>query len=209
MFSANEPAEYNDGGCTKMSINNQDGFSLLEMAIAMLAGSTLLLAIISFYPHLFNYSINVYRQFRLEQVLNQAIISLEKDLRRAGFMLPAKANSIKTEVFLEAKITFCIIIHYSYRRNNYWVHQTNPADIFAYRLKDGQLAHKKDSNDCNSSNWERLIDPAEINITNFSVEQHYDATAQKNYFVIHLAAHWQNNSAIHFQLIRVVAGENV
>lgn len=175
----------------------------------MLAGSTLLLAITSFYPHLFNYSMNIYRQFRLELVLNQAINSLEKDLRRAGFMLPIKANSIKAKVLTEAKIKFCIIIHYSYSRNNYWEQERSSANIFAYRLKNGQLAHKKDSYDCNSSNWERLTDPAEINITDFFVEQHHDAQAQKNYFVIQLAAHWQNNPAIHFQLIRVVTGENV
>lgn len=192
-----------------MPVTNQRGFSLLEMTVSMLVGSTLLLAITSFYPHLFNYSMNVYRQFRLEQVLNQAINSLEKDLRRAGFMLPIKANYLKTITLVEAKITFCVVIQYSYSRNSYWQQKSNSPDIFAYRLKNGQFAHKKDSSDCNSSDWERLIDPAEINVTAFSVEQHQDTRNKKNYFVIQLTAHWLNNPSIHFQLKRVVAGENV
>ncbi len=190
-----------------MRINEQCGFSLLEMVIALLIGSILLLSITTFYPHLVKYAINSYRQFRLEQVLYQATHSLEKDLSRAGFMLPIGEEGVIMSTY--DSIPFCIIIYYSYTRNHYWQLTTSNRDRFAYRLKNGQLAHKRGSSDCTSHDWERLIDPTEINITEFSVIKHNNPLSKAVYFTIRLAAHWQGFPAIHHQLIRTVIGENM
>ncbi|WP_438813431.1 hypothetical protein [Symbiopectobacterium sp.] len=61
------------------------GFSLMEVLLAMLVGSVMVIGSIQIYSTLRRHSQNTLRHFWLEQRIHQVLFALEKDLRARVF----------------------------------------------------------------------------------------------------------------------------
>lgn len=186
------------------------GFSLLEVVVAIAIGGMMMLAIAETYPRLLQQNQTIYRRYRLEQAMRQGLFSLQKDLRRAGFSfdmtgsLPVIISHHQSE-----SAASCVIIRYDFNRNGKIELTGSEADSFAYRLHQGALEHFRGGADCQGSGWEKLFDPSEIVITDFKVEQHVADAPYQSWFLVYLRGEWVGQAHLNREIIQIIKGENL
>ncbi|MDR0805870.1 MAG: prepilin peptidase-dependent protein [Enterobacteriaceae bacterium] len=187
----------------------QGGFSLIEMLLAMLLISMMMVGAAAMYPELQRQSMNLYRLYRLEQAMRQVLLTLEKDMRRAGFLFNDEKNQMENPVRLSAHpqsaANSCIIIQYDLNHNG-TIDPTESANAeqFAYRWLNGAIEQARGVDNCNGSGWEKLLDPAEIVITQFIIEPVNHHSTSGYYFIV-LEGHWKRGRELKRRLTLRVA----
>lgn len=193
--------------------DRQQGFTLLEVMLALSVGALIMLSLGKTYPILRQQTVTLLRHYRLEQVMWQITHQISKDLRRAGFcagICPGKA--IQLSAYPNEAGRSCVLINYDLNRNGQIEGIDSPeAEWFGYRLRDGNIETQRGVNDCASQGWERILDQQEIRITDFALQlppaDNSEPTADR--IQIRLAGHWQRWPQINYQLQTWVRAENL
>ncbi|GKX63535.1 prepilin peptidase-dependent protein [Pragia fontium] len=188
--------------------DQQGGFSLPEMLLAMLFSSMMMVSVAAMYPELQRQSMSLYRLYRLEQSMRQVLLMVEKDMRRAGFLLGdgngKESNGIRLSAHTQSEPNSCMIVQYDLNHNGVIdPPESAMAEQFAYRWLNGTVEQARGTENCHGSGWEKLLDPAEIVITQFLIERVAqdrlpDASPAdaSGYFIITLAGHWKRWPAL-------------
>lgn len=171
------------------------GFSLLEVVIVLLLSSVVLLSITAWFPELIKHHLSVYQRYRLEQMLNQVMAKIVKDLKRAGFVFQGKG--VKNAILFNSSISSaCLIVRYDLNSNGD-IEQTsgNDSELFGYRWQQEVLEQGRGRTHCDGSGWERIIDQNDIRVTDFQVITH-NMSSESRFFEVKLSANWLNNQNI-------------
>lgn len=150
-----------------MSVNER-GFSLLEVLIAMAISSILLLSSARFLPALQREILRNTRQLALEDEIWQRVYTVAKHLQRAGY---CRGNCVGEGLVISAKGD-CVIARWDANSNGVW--ESSPAkeaDTIGFRLQDKVLETLRGATNCNGKGWEKMTDPATIQIEAFQVER--------------------------------------
>lgn len=187
----------------------QQGFSLLEVILAMALSSIMMVSITSLFPEFIRQYLNSYRLYRVEQAMSVALLSIEKDLRRSGFIKEGKVSNAVTFSQLSGNIGQCLIIRYDLNGNGKIEEQeSNTSEIFGYRLHQGALEQHRGVSHCSGNGWEKITDLNEVEITNLDVEM-VNTEKEITYFIVRLNGHWQGNLSLSKRLLSIVRAENL
>lgn len=183
---------------------NQSGFSLLEALISITLSTIMVLGISSFYTQLQTNIYYNYQKKHLQTIVEQGLVGISKDIRRAGFIAndPTKMTAKPIDI---TSNPYCITLRYDSEIRNDWIYNPNftrYSDIFSYRFNQKNIEYKTGELNCRSSQWEKLFDPAEVKITQFSIKQ------QQNGLEITLAAELKQNKKINYQITKFIKNEN-
>src|SRR5471030_119042 len=183
------------------------GFTLPEMLIAISIGSMLMLSAAQLYPLLRQRSQSLSRHFQLDQLLRGTVFNIEKDLRRAGFCNgECKGKTVTFGNSEGERKNSCIIIVYDLNRNGRWDPPgSSEPDYFGYRLRQGGIETQRGTDSCTGGSWEKLLDPSEVQVTEFNVTESA-ASERGHLYSIVLSARWSDAPAIHRQVEKKVAG---
>lgn len=184
---------------------NEKGFTLPEVMLAMGIGSILILGAMQFFPLLRQRTQQLSQHYQLDQLLRQTSRTLQKDFRRAGFCAGTCAGKAYTigQASGEAKDS-CIIVAYDLNRNGRWEPPGHiDSEYFGYRLRDRMLESQRGVDQCNGSGWERMLDPAEVQISHFDVSAIH-AGANAALLELKLEANWKKSPAVKSRLHTVV-----
>lgn len=178
-----------------ISVKNsqQQGFSLLEMLIAMLLSSLMMVSVAAMYPTLQHQSQSLYRLYRLEQSMRQVLRAIGKDIQRAGFCYAQTAvgggKSIRLSAHPQSPPNSCLLIEYDLNHNGTIEPPgTDNAEQFGYRWLAGSIEQYRGATECSGTGWDKLLDPAEIVVTEFQVIR--TDRGNQHYFTLTLAGYW-------------------
>lgn len=190
-----------------MNSNHSQGFTLPEVLMAISIGSMLMLSAAQLYPLLRQRSQSLGRHFQLDQLLRGTAFNIEKDLQRAGFCngeCQGKAVAIGNSEGERANS--CVIIAYDLNRNGRWDPPgSSEPDYFGYRLRQGGIETQRGTDSCTGGGWEKLLDPSEVQVTEFNVTDTL-ASERGHLYSITLSARWTGAFAIHRHIEKKVAG---
>ena len=185
------------------------GFSLLEVVLVLLLSSVMLLSITAWLPELIKHHLTVYQRYRLDNIFNQVVAKIAKDLQRAGFIFQGKV--IGDAVSFQASgqgSSACLIIYYDLDSNGKIDRGTTAeSELFGYRLQQGAIEQGRGRADCQGSGWEKITDKNEIEVTHFQLVTHH-LTKNSPLFEIQLTGHWLNNQSIVQTKISFVKARN-
>jgi len=175
--------------------------------MALGIGSMLMLSSAQLYPLLRQRSQNLAHHFQLDQLLRSTVSNIEKDLRRAGFCNgECSGRATVMGQSMGEPSHSCVIIAYDLNRNGRWEPASNDeAEYFAYRLRAGAIETQRGAVSCEGSGWEKLLDPAEVKVTDFKVTKLLTPRG-KSLFTINIAAHWRGAATVHRRVETHVAG---
>ena len=178
--------------------------------MAMGVGSMLMLSAAQIYPLMRQRSQSLGRHYQLEQILRQTVFVIEKDLRRAGFCNGfCEGKTIIIGNALGEPANSCVIIIYDLNRNGRWEKPgTAESEYFGYRLRQGGIEIQRGSGECNSSGWEKLLDPVEVDVTRFVVRELAGVNSAR-LFTLQIDANWSKTPLIHRQVSAYIAGHSL
>ncbi|MCO6524430.1 MAG: prepilin peptidase-dependent protein [Candidatus Schmidhempelia sp.] len=182
----------------------QQGFSLFEMAIVLALSSILMIAIMQFFPTFQRQWLFIYQKQRIMHILNNAILPLYKDIKRAGFIAKINIPTIGDAIQISSNGN-CIIIHYDLNRIGKWTidaKDLSKIDTFAYRYAKNNVEYLAGAKNCESMGWEKLFDNKEINITQFHLSDH------QSYLEIKMSGFLISDPDIVYSLTRMISYEN-
>ncbi|WP_407704439.1 prepilin peptidase-dependent protein [Winslowiella arboricola] len=146
-----------------MSVKMQ-GFSLIEMLIAMALSGVLMLGAMRLLPQLQGQNIQLMTQIHLDEELQQLMMTLEKAVRRAGYC----NGQCSGEGLQIADSGRCILIRWDENSNGRWEEPAHAeSEFYGYRLRNENLEMQRGVSSCEGSGWERLTDPQVVTLTQF------------------------------------------
>ena len=181
------------------------GFSLLEMLISITLTSLIVIGVTSFYYQLQQNTLHYYQITHLQQAVEQALVGLSKDIKRAGFIAD-DLNKMKNNALEIVRSQNCIIIRYDSEIRHDWVYDQwnlNNSDIFTYRFKNNNVEYRTGAVNCKETKWEKLFDPAEIKITKFDIKQ------KKNTIELSIGAELKKQKHVKYQVTKIIKNENL
>lgn len=144
----------------------QQGLSLIELLITVSLGLLMMAALSSVFSN--TLGVNA-RSLQLSQLHEEATAALElmvSDIRRAGFRSNAHLQVVDPSAastdfdaalvisqHVDEAANSCILFSYDENQNGV---RDEPAELFGYRLRDGQIQRRQAATDCNSSGWQAL-----------------------------------------------------
>lgn len=145
------------------------GFTLLEMLIALATGSLLMLGAARLLPQLQAQNLHLMMQAQLQEDLQQMMHTLEKAVRRAGYCHGRCLTTAQQGMHIEAG---CLLVRWDENSNGQWeAPGRDDSDVYGYRLRGTALEMQRGVNHCQGSGWERLNDPQRLGIRFFQVEK--------------------------------------
>ncbi|MCS2147289.1 prepilin peptidase-dependent protein [Scandinavium manionii] len=185
-----------------MSVNQQ-GFSLVEVLIAMAIGSILLLATARFLPALQMATLRQTQQQVLEEEIWQRLFTVSRHLQRAGFCRGACSGEA---VLIENQ---CLRVRWDSNLNGVW--EDAPAansDVTGFRLNNGALETLRGATDCNAKGWDKMTDPDFLVIDEFKVQRH-NISGFSPEFDVTLSAHLKSRPTVQVSASHSVTGHNL
>lgn len=144
----------------------EGGFSLLEVLLAMVIGSVLLLSAARFLPALQAAMLYQARQQTLEEALWQHLFTLGKHLQRAGYC----RGECSGEPLVIGRQGACIIVQWDANSNGGWEHSPlSEAEQTGFRLQNGVLETRQGAASCEEKGWDKITDPATVSVQHFTV----------------------------------------
>lgn len=147
-------------------LSRQQGFSLLEMLIAMAIGSVLLLASARFLPALQQSVMHHTRMQVVEDELWLRAWTVAKHLQRAGFC----HGECSGQPLVISHSGECVIVQWDANSNGRWESPDHvESEQTGFRLHNGALETQRGASSCTSRGWEKITDPAQMRIERFTV----------------------------------------
>nr|WP_206045021.1 prepilin peptidase-dependent protein [Klebsiella michiganensis] len=144
----------------------QRGFSLPETLIAMAISSVLLLGSARFLPALQWAALRQTRQQSLENELWQRIYTVAKHLQRAGY---CRGRCYGQALYI-AEGGDCLLVSWDSNSDGVWNSApSSESDTTGFRLRDGALETLRGASACSGKGWEKMTNPAAIQVTAFQV----------------------------------------
>lgn len=183
------------------------GFTLPEMMLAMAVGSVVMLSVAQILPLLRARIQDNANQLRLEQMFNQAMSGIEKDIRRAGFCNGrCQGRALTLQLDGDGQVS-CLSLAYDVNRNGRWEnHSEQEPEFFSYRLREKVLEVQTGGPNCQGNRWEKLLDPAEVVITQFRVLPLSSGVLPRYQLV--LEGYWLGRPGKQWRAQSLVAGRN-
>ncbi len=158
----------------------QQGFSLVELMIALMLGLVLVGGAVSVLGGTLRSNADLVRMARLEEQLDGLMGLMLRDLRRAGgTSKPYLALSGGASPFgLDAPSAYpgesansCLTLSYDLNRDGLLTTAAANDERFGYRLKDKMVQIRASGLTCNANNapgWENAADASELEVTTLS-----------------------------------------
>ncbi len=175
----------------------ESGFSLLEMLMALAISAIVMVSLGRFLPLLLEQNLQLQQRVQLQLELEQLAGTLEKALRRAGY---CRGECTGSPLTLAADSS-CVLLRWDGNSNGQWEGVGhNDSDFYGYRLRNGQLEMQRGVDECHSSGWERMTDPAFMQLERFHIRRH------QRHLQLELTGHAGQQQ---ITLVRVVEGLNL
>lgn len=147
-------------------LNRQEGFSLLEVLIVMAVGGVLLLASARFLPALQQSVMRYTRMQLVEDELWLRAWTVAKHLQRAGFC----NGNCSGQPLVIGQSGECVIVQWDANSNGRWEPSDHSeSEQTGFRLNNGALETQRGASGCATRGWEKITDPAQIRIEQFTV----------------------------------------
>lgn len=145
---------------------NQQGFTLLETLIAMALSSIVLLGAGRLFPVLQRAVLQQYQKETLQESLWQLAFSLGKQLQRAGYC----HGTCQGEGLVLRKEGECVLLQWDSNSNGRWEPSgQTETELAGFRLNSNNLEALRGATSCEGNGWEKISDPATMNIQKFTV----------------------------------------
>lgn len=153
-----------------MKKQRAQGFTLLEVLIALAVGSVLMLGATRTLPLLVQHTQRLLMQAQLQEELQQIAWRLEKALRRAGY---CNGHCSGPALSIRPPPSACLLLRWDENSNGRWegVGRDN-SEFWGYRLRAGNLEMQRGVASCEGPGWEKLNDPRQIAISQFTIARH-------------------------------------
>lgn len=187
---------------TRLPVNEQ-GFSLVEVLVAMAIGSVLLLATARFLPALQMAALRQTQQQVLQEELWQRLLTVARHLQRAGFCQGACSGE---GVMLEND---CVRVRWDSNLNGVW--EETPAansEVTGFRLSNGGLETLRGATSCTGKGWEKMTDPDFLTVDAFVIERH-NRSGFAPEFSLRLSAHLTSRPQAQASVACSVTGHNL
>lgn len=147
-------------------LNRQQGFSLAEVLLAMAIGSVLLLASARFLPALQRAVMQHTRMQLVDDELWLRAWTVAKHLQRAGFC----NGECRGQPLVISHSGECVIVQWDANSNGRWEPpEHGEAEQTGFRLNNGALETQRGASSCTTRGWEKITDPAQMQIERFNV----------------------------------------
>ncbi len=183
----------------------QEGFSLVETLCALAIASVLLLGALRILPLLYRQAHMALQHAQLAWQMEQSLLSIEKDVRRAGFCSPpCRGLPVYHGQRPGEAQHSCLILSYAfYPAQSRAADRRLVNDTFGYRLHRGALETQRGVRHCNEPGWAKMHDAQRWVVKQFRC----DPLGGGAWRVI-LVGGARNNPAIHYRTQRIIAGRN-
>jgi prepilin peptidase dependent protein B len=182
---------------------NQQGFSLVEVLIAMAIGSVLLLTTARFLPALQMATLRQTQRQVMEEEVWQRLLTVSRHIQRAGFCRGACSGE---GITLQSG---CVLVRWDGNLNGVWDEAPSAnADTTGFRLNDGVLETLRGAMNCTGKGWEKMTDPDFILVDEFSVERLNTAGFAPE-FAMTLAVHLKSRPGVQVSAHYSVTGHNL
>lgn len=148
------------GGGASVLNTGQGGFSLLETLCALAISSVLVLGGLRMLPLLYRQAHGAMERTHLMWQMEHSLLSIEKDLRRAGHgTTPGAGPAVRIGARRGEAPNSCLILRYGYYSSD----RRGPGhrlvnDTFGYRLHRGALETQRGVQHCNEPGWSKMHD---------------------------------------------------
>lgn len=149
----------------------EKGSLLFEMLAGMAVSAILLVTVTRFFPALGRDVLNTYRQYKLDTIMRETLLRLEKDLRRTAFCR-GHCQGKPLEIAARRGETdgSCIIVAYDLNHNGRWERNVRKiGEHFGYRLNKQALEWTRDARSCRDTGWQKVTDSRYVNVSRFLV----------------------------------------
>jgi prepilin peptidase dependent protein B len=132
----------------------QQGFSLIEMLLAVAISSVLMMAVGKMLPLLQRDTLQLQLRVQLQEELLQLVLLMEKAVRRAGYchgVCSGEALQIQPR---------CLLVRWDENSNGKWEGSEHAeSERWGYRLRNQSLEVLRGASGCEGTGWERISDP--------------------------------------------------
>ena len=146
----------------------QRGFSLAEVLVALAIGSVLLLSAARFLPALQGAVLRQTQSLALEDELWQRAIAVGKHLQRAGYCRGVCSG----QPLILGREGRCVLVQWDANGNGRWdPASSTAAEQIGFRLQSATLETLRGALSCEGKGWERITEPASLQVQHFQVER--------------------------------------
>ena len=180
------------------------GFSLVEVLIAMLLSSTLMLGTMRLLPSLQHAVLQQSQLNLMREDLWQIAFGIGKQVQRAGYC-HGKCTGKGIDIHDDSH---CLLVQWDANHNGKWDGTTAPEpEQTGYRLRDKSIEIQRGAMQCTGKGWERLTDPGQFRVEDFTVAQ-IAREGQKPLITISLSAAMAQDPARSLHVVKQVVGYN-
>ena len=149
-------------------LGRQRGFSLAEVLVALAIGSVLLLSTSRFLPALQAALLRQTQSLALEDELWLRALTVAKHLQRAGYCRGVCSG----QPLILGREGSCLLAQWDANGNGRWDPASSSApEQFGFRLHDAALETLRGATSCEGKSWERITEPAMLQVQAFLVER--------------------------------------
>lgn len=149
-------------------LGHQRGFSLAEVLVALAIGSVLLLSTSRFLPAIQAAVLRQTQGLALEDELWERAFTVAKHLQRAGYC----RGICSGRPLILGRDGNCVLVQWDVNGNGRWdPASSSAAEQFGFRLQNAALETQRGAASCEGKNWERITEPASIQVQAFQVER--------------------------------------
>lgn len=147
-------------------LGHQRGFSLAEVLVALAIGSVLLLSTTRFLPAIQAALLRQTQGLALEDELWQRALAVAKHLQRAGYCRGVCSG----KPLLLSHDGSCVLVQWDVNGNGRWDPASSSSpEQFGFRLQNMALETLRGATSCEGKNWERITEPASIQVQTFQI----------------------------------------
>ncbi|WP_313049974.1 prepilin peptidase-dependent protein [Atlantibacter subterraneus] len=144
------------------------GFSLIEVLVAMSLSSILMIGTMRLLPSLQRAVLQQSQLNLMREDLWQLAFGIAKQAQRAGYChgeCTGKGMEIRDD-------GHCLIVQWDANHNGKWDGATaSEPEQTGYRLRDKSIEIQRGATQCVGKGWERLTDPGQFRVDDFTVAQ--------------------------------------